>query len=306
MPRASIDIGSNSILLLVVDDQDRVLHDDAVVVRLGKGLGDRGLLRADRVEHALEVLGAYTQRAQGLGVVPRDIQAVATSALRRALNGETFLARVRELLGISVRVISGDEEAELTASGAITGLPLPRGPAMVVDPGGGSTEIIVVEPERRLAGRPDILFRHSFELGHVRLTERFFTDGPARPQDVARAREHILATLETRRPTPTPRGVVAVAGTPTALMTAQLGQQRYDGNRVHGEPLELFDLRKWIDRLLHATPRQRQALFPATPERADTMLAGVLILEQVLVTMQRTNLLVSNRGVRFALLDQAP
>ncbi len=331
MPRASLDIGSNSILLLVLDDQGRVLHDDARVVGLGKGLGDRGLLRADRVELALVVLREFVQRAEGLGVPPGEIQAVATSALRRALNGETFLVRLRELFGITAQVISGEQEAELTAAGAITGLRLPRGPVLVVDAGGGSTELIVVQPERRLAGQPDILFRHSFELGHVRLTERFFAEGPARPQDVARARSFIAESLRAHRPEPQSRTVVAVAGTPTAIATAELGlsalsrgdsgavgsngdglgrqrptQARFDGSRIHGQPLELFTLRQWIDRLLHASPEQRRALLPATPERADTMIAGVLILEQVLVLTQRTNLLVSSRGVRFALLQPAP
>jgi exopolyphosphatase/guanosine-5'-triphosphate,3'-diphosphate pyrophosphatase len=302
MPHASLDIGSNSILLLVVDDHGRVLHDGATVVGLGRGLGDRGLLRGDRVEHALEVLTGYVAIARGLGVAPRDIRAVATSALRRALNGPTFLARVREQLGVTVQVISGEQEAELTARGALTGLRLAPGPTLVVDAGGGSTELIVVKADPQLPGQLTILSRRSAEIGHVRLHERFFAAGPARPQAVARARSFIADTLRAQPLDPMPRAVVAVAGTPTALAAAELGQGSFDGNAVHGLQLELFTLRRWIDRLLHIDLDQCTALLPATPERAETMLAGVLILEQVLVLTQRTNLLVSSRGVRFAIL----
>jgi len=303
MPHASLDIGSNSILLLVVDDHGRVIHDAVRVVGLGRGLGDRGLLKADRVELALEVLGGYIDIARGLGVAPSAIRAVATSALRRALNGETFLARVRELYGVTVRVISGEQEAALTAKGALTGLRLPPGPSLVVDAGGGSTELILVKPDPQLPGQLSFLFRHSFELGHVRLHERFFASNTARPQDVARARSFIAETLQSHWPAQQPRSVVAVAGTPIALATAQLELGQLDGNAVHGMAMQLFTLRRWIDRLLHVELPQRRALLPATPDRAETMLGGVLILEQVLVLTQRTNLLVSNRGVRFAILQ---
>ncbi len=302
MPYASLDIGSNSILLLVVDDQGRVLHDAATVVGLGRGLGDRGLLRGDRVQRALDVIGGYVGIASGLGVVPRDIRAVATSALRRALNGETFLARVRELHGVTVKVISGDQEAALTARGALTGLRLPPGPCLVADPGGGSTELILVKPDQANPGQLAYLYRQSFELGHVRLHERFFASGPARPQDVARARSHILETLQAGWGDQQARCVVAVGGSAQALGAAALGQATMDGNAVHGHNLQLFTLRRWIDKLLHIEPAQRRALLPATPERAETLLGGVLILEQILVLTQRTNLLVSNRGVRFAIL----
>jgi exopolyphosphatase/guanosine-5'-triphosphate,3'-diphosphate pyrophosphatase len=302
MPFASLDIGSNSILLLVVDDHGRVLHDSARVVGLGRGLGDRGLLRADRVELALEVLGGYVAIARGLGVQPEQIRAVATSALRRALNGPTLLARIRERHGVGVQIISGDQEAELTARGALMGLRLPPGPSLVVDAGGGSTELILVKPDAELQGQLTFLFRHSYELGHVRLHERFFAEGPPRPQDVARARGHILEQLQAHPVEPMPRSVVAVAGTPVSLAAAELGQASFDANAVHGTILELFTLRRWIDRLLHTEPAQRQALLPATPERAETMLSGVLILEAVLVLTQQTKLLVSSRGVRFAIL----
>jgi exopolyphosphatase/guanosine-5'-triphosphate,3'-diphosphate pyrophosphatase len=300
MPRASLDIGSNSLLLLVLDDKGRVLHDTARVVGLGRGLSDRGLLRADRVEEALAVLTDFVGRAEGLGVPAGEIQAVATSALRRALNGETFVARIRELLGVTVRVIPGEEEARLTAIGALSGLDLPPGPLLVVDPGGGSTELALLrghEPSGR-----GILSRVSLELGSVRLTEQILHEDPVRPQAVARTRAHIAEVLSSHRLDPLPRTVVAVAGAPTSLAAAEAGLAEFEAHRVHGRTLELFNLRLWVDRMVHSTLEQRRALLPATPERAETILAGILVLEQVLVHTQRTNLTVSGRGLRFALL----
>lgn len=302
MPRASLDIGSNSILLLVLDDKGRVLHDDARVVGLGRGLGDRGLLRADRVDEALAVLGEYAERAEGLGVPRGEVQAVATSALRRALNGETLLARVRELFGVTVRVISGEEEARLTAAGALSGLTLPPGPLLVVDPGGGSTEIALLRLDPTLPGGADVLFRRSFELGSVRLTEQLLTEEPVRPQAVARVRGHVAEILAGLHLDPQPRTVVAVAGTPTSLAAAEMGLAVFESARVHGHTLDLFNLRRWVDRFIHTTLEERRALLPATPDRAGTILAGTLILEQILVQTQRTSLTVSARGLRFALL----
>ncbi|MFH1463054.1 MAG: Ppx/GppA family phosphatase [Pseudomonadota bacterium] len=302
MPRASLDIGSNSILLLVLDEKGRVLHDDATVVGLGRGIGDRGLLRADRVDDALAVIGEYAARAEGLGVPRGALQAVATSALRRALNGETFLARVRELFGVTVRVISGEDEARLTAAGALSGLTLPPGPLLVLDPGGGSTELALLMPDPSLPGGAAVLHRRSFELGSVRLTEQYLAEEPLRPQAVARVRTHIAEALADLHLDPMPRAVVAVAGAPTTLAAAELGLPRFEPAAVHGYALELFNLRRWVDRLIHTTVAERRALLQPVPERAETIVPGVLILEQFLVWSQRTSLTVSARGLRYALI----
>ncbi len=304
MPRASIDIGSNSLLLLVVDDQGVVLHDEARVVGLGRGLGERGLLRADRLEEALAVLHAYAQRAESLGAEPAQLKAVATSALRRALNAQTFCQRVQASCGFPVRIISGEEEAGLTAAGALSGLNDLRSPVLVADPGGGSTELIGILSEGRasLAGPGSMVSRRSVEVGTVRLRESHLSDDPIRPRAVSRAREAIARAFGDWRPAAQPRTVVAVAGTATSLAAAELGLAQFDGGAVHGHGLDLFTMRAWVDRLLHADAAQRRALFPATPARADTMLPGILILEHILLRTQRTGLVVSSRGVRFGLI----
>ena len=292
MPRAAIDIGSNSLLLLVQDDAGQVLHDEARVVGLGRGLGERGVFRPERMEAALTALADYAGRAQALGVAPSDVRAVATSASRRALNAATFYATVKSKTGLGVEVISGDEEARLTWVGGIDGLGLGPGPALLCDPGGGSTEVIVGEG-------PHIRSRVSFEIGTVRLTEQFLGFGNVSPTALARLRAHVDTTLAGFELPVVPRAAIAVAGTATTLAAAELGQTTYDAKAVHGATLTAAALRTWSDRLLEATPEERRRLVAVSPERADTVLAGAVILLAMLERARRQAWRVSDRGLRF-------
>lgn len=292
MPRAAIDIGSNSLLLLVTDDAGGVLHDEAQVVGLGRGLGDRGVFRPDRMDAALTVLSGYAAKARELGVAPGDVRAVATSASRRALNASTFYATVKARTGLKVEVISGEEEARLTWMGGVDGLGLGTGPAVMCDPGGGSTEVIVGEG-------PHIRSRVSFEIGTVRLTEQYLGFGNFSPSGLARLRGHVDATLGDFELPLVPKAAVAVAGTATTLAAADLGLSTYDPSVVHGSTLTAASLRRWADRLLAATPEERRQLVAVSPERADTVLAGAVILLAVLERARRQAWRVSDRGLRF-------
>ena len=301
MPRASIDIGSNSVLLLVVDDAGRTLHDEARVVGLGRGLGDRGLFKPDRMDATIDALRAYVHRARDLGVRAHEVVAVATSASRRALNAATFFERVADETGLQVQVISGDEEARLTWLGALGGLELPEGPVAVVDLGGGSTEIVVGQGDRMAAKR-------SLELGAVRLTERFFGAAPGRykPADLARMRSHIDAVVAQLEWPALPRTLVAVAGTATTLSAMDLGLTAWDREKVHGSRLTRGSLRRWIDRLLSAGPHERRDLAAVSPERADNLLSGACVLEAVCTAGRRDSLRVSDGGVRHGALATPP
>lgn len=298
--RAAIDIGSNSLLLLVRDARGETVHDEATVVGLGKGLGDRGLFRPDRMDAALEVLRRYAQTARGLGVPAEQVAAVATSAARRALNAATFFERVKAETGLAVRVIPGEEEARLTWLGALDGLPVPLGSVAVVDLGGGSTEVVVGEGER-------LQLRTSLELGSVRLTEAWFGEHPTRydPRDLSRLRAHVDAACQQLRPARHPRSVVAVAGTATTLAAMNLELTAWDRDKVHGSRLTRADLRRWIDRLLPSEPAERRQLAAVSPERADFLLAGACVLEAVLTALQRESLLISDGGVRHGVLADA-
>lgn len=297
MPRAAIDIGSNSLLLLVVDDAGNVLHDEANVVGLGRGLGEVGVFRPDRMEAATAVLADYAEKARGLGVAPENVRTVATSASRRALNAATFYAGVRAKTGLRAEVVTGEEEARLTWLGGIDGIGLGPGPALLCDPGGGSTEVIVGEG-------PHIRSRVSLEIGTVRLTEQYLGTGMVAAAALARLRAHVDAAVAALHFDPIPKAAVAVAGTATTLAAADLGLTHYDPSVVHGSTLTAAALRRWIDRLLAAGPEERRRLVAVSPERADTVLAGAVILLAVLERTRRQAWRVSDRGLRYGALHR--
>jgi exopolyphosphatase / guanosine-5'-triphosphate,3'-diphosphate pyrophosphatase len=289
--KAAIDIGSNSILLLVCDGE-RVLHDEARVVGLGRGLGERGLFKQDRMEAAVQTLTEYAGTAAELGVQPADVRVVATSASRRALNAATFFRDVQRVSGLRPQVISGDEEARLTWLGGVSGMELPPGPVLLVDPGGGSTEVILGE-----AGH--IHSRISLEIGTVRLTEKHLGYGDTDPAAFARAREEIRAAFASVQLDHEPRTAVAVAGTATTLAACVLGIDRFESAQIHNTVLSSGAIRHWIDLLLAASPAQRRALVVVSPERADTLLIGACILLSALELTRRQAWRVSARGLRF-------
>ncbi len=290
--KAAIDIGSNSILLTVADD-GQVVHDEARVVGLGRGLGEVGVFRPERMESAMAVLRDYANRARELGAA--DVRAVATSASRRALNATTFFAAVTKATGLRVEVISGEEEARLTWLGGVSGIAVSPGPVLLLDPGGGSTEVIVGE-----AGQ--IHQRISLEIGTVRLTDAHLGYGQVDPASLARARQEIDNAFAALRLNVSPRTAVAVAGTATTLSATASGLQTYDAGGVHNSVLSAAQLRTWIDRLLVAGPDERRALVPVSPERADTLLAGACILLRALDLTRRQTWRVSDRGLRYGLL----
>ncbi len=301
MAKAAIDIGSNSLLLTVVDDAGAVLHDEARVVGLGRGLGDRGLFRPDRLAAAEAALLDYLAIARTHGIEPWAIRAVATSAARRSMNAATWLSKLQRTHGVRVRIVSGDEEARLTWLGSRRDLDLPDAAVLVVDLGGGSTELSLGHGEQ-------IESQVSLELGSVRLTEQFLCgrDGSLEVADaagLAALRKHVDIEIDRVHLDPAPQVVIGVAGTVTTLATMHLDLQRYDGEAVHGSVMTREVLARFIDRLLAADSDGRRAMVPAAPDRADYLLAGAVILDRVLTVSSCRELIVSDRGLRFGLLD---
>jgi exopolyphosphatase/guanosine-5'-triphosphate,3'-diphosphate pyrophosphatase len=292
--RAAIDIGSNSVLLLIKQG-DRVVADLAEIVGLGRGLQDGGPFRGDRMVATLAVLRRYASVAVDHGVAPTLVQAVATSASRRATNAMAFYGQVKAETGIPVRIIDGEEEARLTWDGARAGLDLPPGTHAVVDVGGGSTEVVLGSPEA---------WHHSFEVGTVRQTEAHF--GSPDPQ-FSRGARHALElqlaqVLGALPPSPRPRALIAVAGTATTLAAMDLGLSTWDAHAVHGHVHSLASLEAWMDRLAAASPEERRTLAAIAPGRADHLLAGAAILHRVASGLGVDRLVVSVGGIRHGLL----
>ena len=298
MPRAAIDIGSNSLLLTVVSDEGAILHDEARVVGLGKGLGDRGLFAPDRIAAASEVLADYVATARAHGVDPLSIKAVATSAARRAMNAETVFERFHRAHGLRVRIIPGEEEALLTWRGAQRDLEVPAGPQLVVDLGGGSTELAMGQED-------ELLQRASLELGSARLTERFLEAddaGRVPAGAVEPLQAYVDAEVARYSFVPSPELVIGVAGTVTTLAAIQLGLEAYDSVAVHASTLTRDQLGGFVRTLLPMTAEERRAYAHIEPGRADFLLAGCVVLDRVLLAAGVEQLTVSDRGLRFGLL----
>ena len=288
MPRrAAIDLGSNSALLTVVDGA-AVLHDEARVVGLGKGLIDGGGFRSDRMQAALAALNDYADTARSFGIEPASIAAIATSASRRAVNAGAFYADVEARTGIRFRIIPGAEEAELTFRGARSGQ---TGLVAVIDMGGGSTEIAI--------GDTALQWNRSFEVGTVRLTEQVLGEQVriATPEDLVTMQGLLAFEVPLQAP------AVGVAGSVTTLAAAVLGLTAWDAARVQGAVLTDAHLAWFQQALVGRDAAARRELFAVGSERADHLLAGATILRAALAALGQDRLTVSTRGLRFGVLE---
>jgi exopolyphosphatase/guanosine-5'-triphosphate,3'-diphosphate pyrophosphatase len=301
---ATIDIGTNSVLLLVAERRGGALVpilERATITRLGRGVDATRQLDAEAVEATLACLAGYAEDIARAGVT--RVGAVGTSAMRDARGGDDFRARAGALLGEAPRVISGPEEAALTFAGALTGLAL-TGPVVVFDLGGGSTEII-----RGRAGDDEVVERAvSLDVGAVRLTERHLHADPPRSEEQEAVRADARAALAEltegwRTPAVAPL-VVGVAGTVTTLAAYALGVVPYDAGRVHGARLTAAAISASRAALARMPLAERRAVPAIEPKRADVIVAGALIVEEVLAWAGAAELVVSDRGVRWGLARQ--
>jgi exopolyphosphatase/guanosine-5'-triphosphate,3'-diphosphate pyrophosphatase len=293
---ATIDIGTNTTLLLVADCSDgrvRVLCERAEITRLGRGIGGDGGLGRQGIERTLAALGEYGAIAAQHGAT---IHAIGTEALRRAPNARDFLDPAVRILGADVEVIDGQREAALTFLAAVHSFPQEtQGKAVVIDIGGGSTEIIVAQSGH-------IEFRGSLPLGSVRLTEKRVHSDPATSAEVAAVVAEVDALL-TKVPFPAePATLIGTAGTVTTLAAMALHLQSYDPARVHGYCLRRPELERQIDRLRTSTRSDRDSMAGLDPKRADVILAGACILDRIAVAAHADEILVSDRGIRWGLL----
>jgi exopolyphosphatase/guanosine-5'-triphosphate,3'-diphosphate pyrophosphatase len=260
---AGIDLGTNTTRLLVADVEDgrlRELHRETRITRLGEGVDARRRLLPVPVARVRNVLSDYRRTSESLGA--ERTLAVATSAVRDAENGEAFLGEVEWSYGFSTRLLSGDEEAELSRRGVGA---TPPG-TLILDIGGGSTELILDDDHT------------SLEVGSVRHTERFLhSDPPTR--DELGACAHAVRTL---LPDLEPQTAVGLAGTVTTVAALDLGLAAYDRERVDGYRLTLAGARAQLERLASLRLAERREVPALEPERAPVIVAGAIILAETL------------------------
>lgn len=292
---AVIDIGSNSTRLLlaeVVAGRVSEIERQSRVTRLGRGVDLSGQLSAEAIEAACAVIADYISICRKAGV--DTIDSIATSAVRDASNGDAFVAELRERFALSARVLDGEEEARLTYTGA-TCEQAPTEPTLVVDIGGGSTELIVGTGE-------EIAFHASLQAGVVRHSERHIASDPPTVTELEEMAGDVRALIENAiadQKSATASAGIAVAGTPTSLASIELGLEPYDPKQVHGSVLSLASIQRRLSQLASVPLTERVEIPGLHPDRAPTIVAGVVILIETMRAFGLEQIVVSEHDILY-------
>jgi exopolyphosphatase / guanosine-5'-triphosphate,3'-diphosphate pyrophosphatase len=291
---AVIDVGSNSTRLLIadVDGDVSVLERQSRVTRLGRGVDLSGQLADEAIEAACTAIADYVEICRDSGA--ERVAAIATSAVRDASNGDAFVAELRERFALSAKVLDGGEEARLTYLGA-TAEERPTEPTLVIDIGGGSTELIV-------GTGAEIDFHVSLQAGVVRHTERHIASDPPATTDLESLAGDLRGPIERAAaalPGGAPTSAIAVAGTPTSLAAMEMGLEPYDSERVHGHLLTLPAIQRLLSGLASAPLEERRRIPGLHPDRAPTIVAGVVILIETMRAFGLDEVRVSEHDILY-------
>jgi exopolyphosphatase / guanosine-5'-triphosphate,3'-diphosphate pyrophosphatase len=292
---AVIDVGSNSTRLLIADvEEGRVteVERQSRVTRLGRGVDLSGQLSAEAIEAACAAIADYMAICSEAGA--ENIDAIATSAVRDASNGSAFAAELRERFALSARVLDGEEEAHLTYLGA-TCENSPSVPTLVVDIGGGSTELVVGTGE-------EVAFHASLQAGVVRHSERHITADPPSALELEALAADVRGLIETAiaaQPGTGAQAGIAVAGTPTSLTSIELGLEPYDPKQVHGHTLTLASIQRLLSQLASASLSKRAKITGLHPDRAPNIVAGVVILVETMRAFALEQIEVSEHDILY-------
>ena len=290
---AAVDVGTNSVRLLVGEpDHDgglRILDRQMTITRLGAGVDARGRLDDTALERTLACISDYAERWAQLDA--SRVRITATSAVRDAADRDRFFDGVRRRAGVDAEVLSGEQEARTAFLGATVGVDDPR-PYLVLDIGGGSTELILgsTGPEAMT----------SRQLGCVRLTERCLHDDPPTSEQLTAAVEVIDAEITAADEVMTPGSaatLIGVAGTVTTVGALWLDLPAYLPDRIHGTRVPAAGVHEITQRLAAMTSRQRAALGPMAPGREDVIVAGALILDRVVERYGFDSVVVSESDI---------
>ena len=294
---AAIDIGTNTILMLVADSDgtsiQSIVRDEHVIARLGKGVDEHRVILPETIERVEQYLASYKEIAATVGAA--HIAVFGTSALRDAKNRDEVVQHIQQTTGLNVSTLSKEDEAFLTFRGAVSGLSVRNSSVAVVDIGGGSTEIAL--------GRNNQVLRHvSLDMGSVRLTERFLVQSPPSTQHLQLAEQFVRDLLSQAPTLEQNTTFVGVAGTLTTLAAIDLQLSSYDGTRVNGYRLGKSAVERIFDGLRRMTIGEISNVPQILPGRADILLAGILILKEILAYYKQDSIVVSDRGLRFGIL----
>jgi exopolyphosphatase/guanosine-5'-triphosphate,3'-diphosphate pyrophosphatase len=293
---ASIDIGTNTILLLIAKVEGGKIHplfEKEMVARLGEDVQKNNILLKEAMDRGLQTLAQYLKWCQEFEV--QKIFAAGTSALREAKNSEDFLKLVKEKLNLSIDIISGEEEARLSFLAVAKDLQEKEKPILVVDIGGGSTEFIL--------GKGDQIKQWiSLPIGSVRFTEQFLQSDPIQEEEWEKMEKKIREHLVNIPHSQEPLSMVAVGGTATTLASVEQGLEDFIVEKIHHFILKKEVLKNQISLYRSKTIEERKKI-PGLPiARADVILAGAVILYMAMEELHCPSVLISCHGVRYGLL----
>lgn len=288
---AAIDIGTNSIRLLKAEIVDGKLISgpkELNMTRIGEGVNETGMLSEAGMKRSVEALVDFEEKAKAWGA--EHIYALATSAVRDAGNREVFLKRVKDACGLEIEVISGEHEARIGFLGVLAGLDSIEDKILVIDVGGGSTELIVGD-----AG--GINFAHSANVGAVRMTGKHIQSDPissdeyeAVKNDIAGITQDVLRELSKHTITK----AVGIGGTATTLGAMKLEMEVYDRYKIQNSHVSIGDIEAINEKLKELTVLQRQKIKGLQPKRADIILAGSMVIEHVLNDLEISEMYISD------------
>lgn len=293
---ASIDIGTNTILLLIAKVEGGEIHplfEKETVARLGEGVQKNGILLKEAMDRGFQTLAQYLKWCQQMGV--EKVFAVGTSALREAKNSEIFLKMIKGKLDLSIEIISGEEEAHLSFLAVAKDLKEVKESTLVVDVGGGSTEFI-------LGKGGQISQWISLPLGSVRFTEQFLFSDPVQEEEWRRMEDEIHRSLLKIPHAKRPLTMVAVGGTATTLASVEQGLEEFIPQKIHHFVLRREGLKNQLLLYRSRTIEERKKIPGLPAARADVILAGGTILYLAMEELNCPSVLISCHGVRYGLL----
>jgi len=295
---ATIDIGTNTALLLIAELKDggrnpelETLFHDQAIVRLGQGVDRHKRIHPDAIQRLIEAIRKFQASISSFGA--EETIAVATSAMRDAENREEVRDQILNETGLRIQILSGTDEATYTCLGAVAGFELTSNPYLVMDIGGGSTELV-------LANKHGILDSISMDMGCVRLTERLFSSQPPNESEYLEAKHIIISEFHKNlsRFIQGREQVFAVAGTPTSLVKVVEDMPTYEINRIHGYALSYAQVEQLLEKLKNMSVQQIID-FGVEPGRADVFTIGVLIVHQFMRLFGAPTIRVSVHGLRY-------
>jgi exopolyphosphatase/guanosine-5'-triphosphate,3'-diphosphate pyrophosphatase len=290
---AAIDCGTNAIRLLIAAVDSNKVSDrlrEMRTVRLGEGVDATGEFSNMALERTFAACREYAELLMQYEI--KELRFVATSASRDVSNRDVFITGVKEILGVEPEVISGDQEAELSYRGALSGLDV-KGSVLVADIGGGSTEFVTTLADRSLVSE-------SVNIGCVRMTERYLQSDPPTQQEVEAATREIRNQIELIArtvPIRTETTFIGLAGSVTTVAAMALGLHEYDADLIHGSALSMEEVDAVTNELLHMTRAQRAELGFMHPGRVDVIGGGALVLRESMRILGFTQVVVSEKDL---------